>query len=101
MKAWTGNVGPPSPWYTADREHPLVNETPQFLTAKEVAVKLGLEPSTFASMVSKGDLPHGVEITGKKLKMWPSEDVAGIAWLLKCRSRMRKSTVDEAESEVE
>ncbi len=73
----------------------------EFLSAKEIAAKLGLEASTFSAMVTKGYLPQGIEITGKKLKMWPAEDVAGIAWMLKNRSRMRKSTADEEEMDAE
>lgn len=74
---------------------------PQFFTAKEIAARLGMEASTFTKMVAKGDLPQGIEITGKKLKMWPYEDVPGIAWLLKIRGRMRKSSPEETDDDAE
>lgn len=74
---------------------------PAFLTADEIAKRLGIETYTFRSLVAKGDLPQGVEITGKKLKMWPAEDVNGIQWMIKNRTRMRKSTADEEEAEAE
>jgi hypothetical protein len=38
---------------------------PEFLTAKELASRLGLEVATFNRMVAIGDLPHGIDITGK------------------------------------
>ncbi len=72
-----------------------------YLASKEIAARLGLEASTFSAMVAKGDLPQGIEITGKKLKMWPADDVIGIAWLLRNKSRMRKSTPDEEEKDAE
>ncbi len=73
----------------------------EFLSAKEMATILGLEANLFKRMVAQGDIPQGIAITGKKLKMWPAEDVAGIAWLLKNRIRMRKSTPDEEENDSE
>lgn len=70
-------------------------ERTEFLSAKEIAARLGVEASTFMAMVAKGDLPQGIEITGKRMKMWPADDVAGIVWFIRNRSRMRKSTPDE------
>ncbi len=68
---------------------------PAFLTAKEVAALLGLEPYTFKAMVAKGDLPQPHTITGKRLKMWALSDIDGMVWLIQQRNRMRKSTPDE------
>ena len=78
-----------------------MDKEPEYLSAKEIAGRLGLEHSTFLAMVAKSELPQGIEMTGKKLKMWPTEDVSGMAWMLKVKIRMRKSTPDEEEKDAE
>lgn len=73
---------------------------PAFLTAKELAIRLGIELNTFRRMVAAGELPNGVAITGKKLKMWPLADVEGMKWIINARSRMKKQTPDEEEKDA-
>ena len=74
----------------------------EFMRAEEIAARLGLETSTFLSMVAKGSLPQGMLVTGGKLKRWRKEDVAGIKYLLDCIgfARFRKSTPDEEDRDA-
>lgn len=76
-------------------------EGKEYLSSEEIAMRLGLEESTFLKMVHAGKLPQGMLVTGGKLKKWKRADVAGIAYMLEVMAtRMRKSTDDEQEKDT-
>ncbi len=77
-----------------------MTKSQRFYTTKEVASELGLELSTFKKMVAIGQLPQPVQM-GKRLRMWTFDDIQAMAWLLVNVGRLRKSTEDEEESELD
>jgi predicted DNA-binding transcriptional regulator AlpA len=72
----------------------------KFYTSKEVASVLGLEESTFKKMVAMGQLPQAIPMS-KRIKMWTMEDINTMAWLLQHADRLRKSTADEQENDLD
>jgi excisionase family DNA binding protein len=75
----------------------------EFLTANEMADKLGLQVTTFKRLVATGVLPHAMPITGGKLKLYKRSEIAGMLWLIDLRAmnRLRKSTPNEIEADAE
>lgn len=75
----------------------------EFLTAQEMAARLGLQVTTFKRLVATGVLPHAMAITGGKLKLYKRSEVPGMLWLLdlKAMDRLRKSTKDEEEADLD
>lgn len=76
-----------------------MDQKPKYLTAKEVAVMLGLELSTFRKMVAKGALPQAYQV-GPNLRLWAKEDVKAMEWHLRNAPRFRKSTLDEEDKDA-
>ena len=79
-----------------------MNGDKELLKAEELAEILGLELSTFRTLVAKGKIPHAIDVSGKGMQRWRRREIAGILYILEVTAtgRIRLSTPEEAERDA-